>query len=530
MDKKNSRGDGSAWKRPSCYVIRPEWYEYGTTGMELSQNLQDYDDTNMSVIVMKADAVKHIDDSHKETKVGNHSSSKLHKEAVAELASPKGHIPGDKNPVKKLAHDLPRAHNEESKKSHPAEKVNLAPELRHAIEHCAKVVVKMPASKGERVDLLIKSDGKVVPNSDISRKEPNSHLTVGVEAESGHDVSKAQTDALKEVISYADSHKKAVALETSPAESEKRAPAVSHSMPHPIPVEPVSVPAHASAHASARAAVSLRHADNKVDSKHEHSVAQAVKHFSRSEPIEPRKNFESQSDISHTVSKPTDNAQVNIKQLLEEWFTANPEKFRQIMPDLYKALAGADGKLDPIKLSQLSEANNPLLENLRNRLPAIAAEFPQSQAGNVQLLANASDAVSAKGILLADKAAQVASQLGSVGYCAKGVSEAIQGAIGKTITGNANDMRESLTSHGFSVASSNELKVGQIVHVNWTPEVYAQERAKRGNCPNYGDIAIIGKGKDGQLFAFNDHVTPLKDYLGKSRYDWNSMKVFNPPA
>jgi hypothetical protein len=91
-------------------------------------------------------------------------------------------------------------------------------------------------------------------------------------------------------------------------------------------------------------------------------------------------------------------------------------------------------------------------------------------------------------------------------------------------------MRKSLPDHGFSVANSNNLKVGQIAHVYWTPEVWEQEKRIRGkNTPNYGDIFVIGKDKNGQLIALNDNKIPLENHLSNPRYDISTLKVFTPP-
>ncbi len=221
------------------------------------------------------------------------------------------------------------------------------------------------------------------------------------------------------------------------------------------------------------------------------------------------------SDTSAYQPPQTDWSQVDLFDLLMDWFASDPETFKKRMPELYKKIVGANGRIDTKKLRHLVDSKDPSLESLR--LPS---------SGKVS---TSCEAVNATGAKLADKAAQVSDELGTYGYCAKGVSYAIERATGKIIYGNANDMRETLPSEGFTVSKSKELKVGQVVHVYWTPEVYAQEQARRGPCPNYGDIAVIGKGHDGQLYAFNDAATPLDDYLKKSRYDWNTLKVFNPP-
>ncbi|MDZ4837906.1 MAG: hypothetical protein SGJ27_29325 [Candidatus Melainabacteria bacterium] len=213
-----------------------------------------------------------------------------------------------------------------------------------------------------------------------------------------------------------------------------------------------------------------------------------------------------------------------------DWFESDPETFKKLMPHLFKKIAGSNGKLDPKKLRQVVDSKDPELVKLKGQLPQLAEAFPSSKKGGSDGISSSGDAVNATGAVLAEKAACVSSELGTSGYCAKGVSFAIERATGKVIWGNANDMRQSLPDQGFTVAQSKDLKVGQVVHVYWTPEVYAQEQARRGPCPNYGDIAVIGKGRDGQMYAYNDAATPLSNYLQKSRYDWNTLKVFNPPS
>lgn len=243
--------------------------------------------------------------------------------------------------------------------------------------------------------------------------------------------------------------------------------------------------------------------------------------------------------------------QIDLFDLMMDWFGADEEAFKELMPGLFKKIFGPNGKIDPKKLRRLVDSKDPGLKELRKELPRLAESFPNSRiireltssagdgnsssqsgdrsSSSHEKVSSCSDAVNATGAVLADKAAQVSSELGTYGYCAKGVSFAIERATGKIIWGNANDMRKTLPSEGFTETQSKNLKVGQVVHVYWTPEVYAQEQARRGPCPNYGDIAIIGKGEDGQLYAYNDAATPLNDYLQKSRYDWNTLKVFNPP-
>lgn len=254
------------------------------------------------------------------------------------------------------------------------------------------------------------------------------------------------------------------------------------------------------------------------------------------------------SDTRYSPPVQIDWSRVDLFDLLLDWFGSDEETFKKLMPGLYKKIAGADGNIDRRKLRSLVDSRDPDLNSLRAELPRLATAFPNADrphgSGNSRngadsgasdsgatggKVSTSCDAVNPTGAKLADKAAQVSNELGTYGYCAKGVSYAIERATGKIIYGNANDMRKTLPDEGFTVSNSKNLKVGQVVHVYWTPEVYAQEQARRGPCPNYGDIAVIGKGRDGQLYAYNDAATPLNDYLQKSRYDWNTLKVFNPP-
>ena len=248
--------------------------------------------------------------------------------------------------------------------------------------------------------------------------------------------------------------------------------------------------------------------------------------------------WQSNSSRSQIAQFRTDWSQVDLFDLLMDWFESDGETFKKLLPGLFKKIAGTNGRIDQKKLRQLVDSKDPGLKLLRAELPRLSEAFPNvpEPHGNAhktleahEKVSTSCDAINPTGAKLADKAAQVSDELGTYGYCAKGVSYAIERATGKIIYGNANDMRKSLPEEGFTVSNSKKLKVGQVVHVYWTPEVYAQEQARRGPCPNYGDIAVIGRGRDGQLYAYNDAATPLNDYLQKSRYDWSTLKVFNPP-
>jgi len=407
-----------------------------------------------------------------------------------------------------------------NRKSTPevAEKGKLTAEMKQAVDSSSKVIVKIHANDGDNSDLVIKSDGTIVQKLNMDPKaSTKGHLTVGVESEGAIEkgsaakkLTEAQAAALREVMAYVNSKNKDFSVEMPPPVKQDQPKAELKSVTQPeVSNEKLTPPA-----SEARYTQPGRRGYSNPGS------------FAPSYEASPGSNM---VENIYSAPAPIDFSQVDLSELLMEWFSADPEKFKKLMPELYKKIAGADGKIDPKKLSQLQNANEPLLENLKTQLPSLANEFPATKALSGGAVSTSGDAINPTGAKLAEKAAQVSDELPGSGYCAKGVSLAIERATGKTIFGNANDMRETLPGNGFKEASSKELKVGQVVHVYWTPEVYAQEQARRGPCPNYGDIAVIGKGKDGQLLAINDNSMPLNDYLAKSRYDWNTLKVFNPP-
>lgn len=424
--------------------------------------------------------------------------------------------------------------SEKSEKSEKTEKTDktdmtetavLTTELRSAVDRASKVIVKMPSAGSDNSDVIIKADGKIQQNLNMDPQKPDSqNLVIAFEQKdpSTQGLSKEQADALQKLMKYVKEKDKEFTVDApdQPLEKEVKVPNVE------VPVVKADEPAKV---------------QSRVESPEPQSVNPAQPSNSYSPSSYSPNSYASRggSDTSSSgdysssnsyYSAPQDLSQVNMSELLMEWFAADPEKFKKLFPELFKKISGADGKIDLAKLQMLQKSNDPMLASMKESLPGLVSEFPPTKALSGGPASLSADAVNSTGAKLSDKAAQVADELSGSGYCAKGVSLAIERATGKTIYGNANDMRETLPSHGFTEASNKELKVGQVVHLYWTPEVYAQERAKRGDCPNYGDIAVIGKGKDGKLYAFNDNAIPLDDYLKKTRYDKNSLKVFNPPA
>jgi hypothetical protein len=414
------------------------------------------------------------------------------------------------------------------------EVILLTPELKTAVDNSSIVTVRFSSADTSGVDLVIKRDGTIEhylnmdPNSYVKR-----NLIVAIEDDSNFSrpITDQQAETLNQLFDFCKSANKEVHIDQSSLkdastwtsdEGRGRTERRNYSQPdnrHRVSdrfdsglIKPSSV-------ATDYVASGTTDSDFKRGSNSSSRI---------SPPVE-RSGAGTGSNTSYWSSPRYDWTNVDLSKLLTDWFSADPESFKKLMPGLYKKLAGANGRIDPRKLRHMIDRKDPLLTNLKEKLPALADSFHTTNQSSEGKVATSDCAVSPTGAVLADKAAQVSDELGGSGYCAKGVSFAIERATGKVIWGNANDMRESLPNQGFTVANSKDLKVGQVVHVYWTPEVYEQEQARRGPCANYGDIAVIGKGRDGQLYAYNDAATPLNDYLQKSRYDWNTLKVFNPP-
>jgi hypothetical protein len=406
-----------------------------------------------------------------------------------------------------------------------SEKSILTAEVKQAIDGSDQVKVKALA-KGEQADLIVKADGSIEQKIKMSPIQDKAKvLTIGVElGDASSKLSEAQEKTLNSLLKLAQSKDKLQANSTDELEKHLGARLLANG-------ESGQTGQANSEVGGTIPSLSQGIEGGGVNRSSDSFVSSAAGAYSGTRGDSAVQSPYSQpSESYNSFASPPDFRQVDISALLMEWFAADPEKFKKLMPDLYAKLKGADGKLDPAKLKEFSQTDSAMLTSLRSTIPSIASEFPEAKALSAVGYTTSAEAISQSGAKLAEQAAKVSDQLGGSGYCAKGVSYAIENAFGMIIPGNANDMRESLPKYGFTVDSGKELKVGQVVHVPWTPEVYAQERARRGNCPNYGDIAVIGKGKDGQLYAYNDNAIPLNDYLSKSRYDWNQMKVFNPPT
>jgi hypothetical protein len=484
-------------------------------------------------------------DSKKTASAAESAPSELHKQAVSELSlkvqptsnrdlpavsntksgvessasNPSGNI--EKPVPKERSAEVAPSDRAETKPSAAASEASesgkLTPELKSAVDNSAKVIVKMPSANTEGADLVIKRDGSIVQYLNMDpNKDGSKNLTVSLEKGSGNSLSKEQAEALKELVAYTKTRNKEFSVEAPPTSPPKATPNTAESASQEIPAgSPGPRPGAPEASSAGR-------------SGGESGTGRSYSNPGASP--ERSANHGTGGDTGYRSSAQRDWSQVDLSELLMEWFGADPETFKRLMLELYKKIAGADGKIDPKKLRQLQESNDPLLGSVKNQLPLFAEVFPPTQ-GSSGAVSASGDAVNATGEKLSDAAAQVAAELPGSGYCAKGVSYAIERATGLVIGGNANDMRVSLPDHGFSLANPKEpLKVGQVVHVNWTSEVHQEEQGRRGPCPNYGDIAVITRGKDGKLYAANDNMIPLDDYLGKDRYAWNTLKVFNPPV
>ncbi len=104
---------------------------------------------------------------------------------------------------------------------------------------------------------------------------------------------------------------------------------------------------------------------------------------------------------------------------------------------------------------------------------------------------------------LKDAAHKVASNLGSVGYCARGVQHALN-AIGLPEfmgCGNAWPMGKVLEQSGkFQRVPMSQAAEGDIIVRSWSQQVIAQNRGK-----NLGDIVVVTGRRGNQLMGANDH-------------------------
>jgi hypothetical protein len=400
-----------------------------------------------------------------------------------------------------------------------AEVLAEAPELRAALNGASSVRV-LPAADASDADLVIKRDGSIEQFIKLNRSVVDQgELIIAMETDipGMKNLTISQIKTLQDLSDYLDRIQKELCIDSIteiegepidalPGGSKRHARDASQH--NPAPIEP-----------GRTSPSGINGMDNAATTRALNRSSDQAESFSAGTGRDTTLRQTAQRDWSD----------VDLFQLLLDWFSSDEETFKKLMPGLYKKIAGANGKIDLKRLRKIVDSKDPILKPLRNEFPRIAEAFSSATKSGGDQVSASCDAVNPTGAVLAVKAAQVSNELGTSGYCAKGVSYAIERATGKVIWGNANDMRNSLPEQGFSVAQSKDLKVGQVVHVYWTPEVYAQEQARRGPCPNYGDIAVIGKGHDGKLYAYNDAATPLDDYLQKSRYDWSTLKVFNPP-
>jgi hypothetical protein len=108
----------------------------------------------------------------------------------------------------------------------------------------------------------------------------------------------------------------------------------------------------------------------------------------------------------------------------------------------------------------------------------------------------------------------VANSMNSVGYCAKGVQEALAKAgLGEFVgSGNGWDMRHAFDKDPrFQVIPASQARPGDICVQRWAPEIVAQHG---GN--NWGDVFIVDSVENGQITQNNDHV---QKFNLSSRYD-----------
>jgi hypothetical protein len=430
----------------------------------------------------------------------------LHREAVVALSSPPG-----APEVKMGKLDAPSLAPAPAK-AEAAEKGNLTSEMKAAVDKSEKIVVKMAPAGGDKSDLVIKSDGTIVQNLNMDpNKAASKNLTVSVEQNTGSSepLTKQQNDALEKVLAYAKEKNKEVTL----AEADSSTPPeVKASTAAPIPSAGTPSAGDSGGGGGGGGGGSAPSGDGgggATDSGGGYS-----------------------GDGGYSSPGPPDYSKVDLSALVTEWFNdpASLEKFKELYPELYAKLVGADGKLDMNKLKQMKASNDPVLEGLREKLPTIAPEFPNTKALS-SVASISGDAVNATGAKLAENAAQVSREMGGTGYCATAVSEAVKRTTGKDVWGNANDLPKDLVKHGFTEVDPKNLKPGQVLVVPWTEEVYAQERLKRGqHVANIGDTVVIGKDSEGKLKAYNDAEYDLKEYLAKGRYNFRELRAFNPPA
>ncbi len=437
----------------------------------------------------------------------------LHREAAVALSSPPSEVKVGRS-------DAP---SPTPVKAEVTEKGSLTSEMKAAVDKSEKIIVKVaPAGddNGDKSDLVIKADGTIVQNLNMDPKRTDSkNLTVSVEQTVGstETLTKQQNDALNKVIAYAEEKKKEVTLDKANPSAPTEASEI-----RPAPIQNAAQP-NAGDYGSGGGG-----GGGGLAPTSDATMSRGAGGGAPGAATDSGAGYS--GDGGYSSPSPPDYSKVDLSELVTEWFNdpASLEKFKKLYPELYAKLLGPDGKLDMNKLKQMKASNDPLLEGLRDKLPTIASEFPNTKA--LSSVPSASgDAVNPTGAKIADFAWKNSSPNGTGGWCAGTVSKTIEEATGHIVYGNANHFPVNLKKIGYTEADPNNLKVGQIVVVPWTKEVWAAEREKRGNCENIGDTMVIGKDPSGRLMALNDLRYPLDQYLTSSRYDFRQMKVLTPP-
>ncbi len=396
-------------------------------------------------------------------------------------------------------------------------------EMKAAVDKSEKIVVKMaPAGgdKDDKSDLVIKADGTIVQNLNMDPKKAESqHLTVSVEQNIGSSetLTKQQQDALEKVLAYAKGKNKEVTLAESASSTPPEAKE-GKATPVPNAAQPSAGDSGGGGGGGGGSAPSGDAAmSGGADGGAYGAASDSGAGYS--------------GDGGYSNPSPPDYSKVDLSALVTEWFNdpASLEKFKKLYPELYAKLLGPDGKLDMNKLKQMKASNDPLLEGLREKLPTIASEFPETKA--LSSVPSASgDYVNETGKKIADIAWKNSSPTGTGGWCAGTVSKTIEEATGHIVYGNANHFPANLAKIGYTKGDPNNLKVGEIVVVPWTKEVWAAERAKRGDCENIGDTGVVGRDpKSGRLMILNDLRYPIDRYFTSSRYDFSQLQVLRPP-
>jgi hypothetical protein len=118
--------------------------------------------------------------------------------------------------------------------------------------------------------------------------------------------------------------------------------------------------------------------------------------------------------------------------------------------------------------------------------PRNGADRPASPSGNI----------------LADMASRVASGMGTVGHCARGLATTLESCGINVPRANAWDYGHNLANSGlFEQVPLSQLRRGDIIVRSWNSSVRSQHRGQ-----NWGDITmVVGTNNRGQLIGANDH-------------------------